>query len=1023
MGACNSHGQKMLSAEKLSHELCDRFLGGEAKDRSLSSVSEIAISESDLVTVQGYINELFEGYQPADFHNLLPRFRWKSIYTTNYDLIVERSYDKCSAKSQILTPIFSDHDRIDSLIKTENHLPYVKLHGCITRISEDHPPLILTIDQYVTHRQKRKLLFERLRQIGTSNTILFVGHSLEDPDIRQILHEIASQTESRPRFYAVMPTFSDFDSRLWESKRVTLIKKTFESLLCELNSQISELEKNFIAPKRSHEIERRFTSNDYHLSQEALDTLQFQLTYIHGSMDVEECKASNFYHGHSKGWGAIQNCFDSPRRISDEIIAQAIISEEHERQTNVELYLISGSAGSGKSIIQKRIAWDSAIEYGKTCLHWSSEDKIDINSIIEITEKLSERIFLFIDRAASNTRDILLLLTRARDKNAPITIFITERTNEWNIECKSLQNHLTDEFEVKYLFPKEIEELLVKLDKHNCLGVLKERTQEERIKAFKETAGRQLLVALHEATMAKPFEEIIYDEYRNVVPEKAKLIYRTICAMNRIGVPVRAGIVSRIHGIGFEEFKEHFFQPLENVVHTSKHISSHDHVYEARHPWIAEMVFSYATKNEEDRFDLYMALLDSIDIGYSSDRTAFRELIKYRSLSSIFGDINKIDKIYDKAYLTCGDDDYFYQQRAIFNMRSNWKRFSKAEEFLSLAEKFGRHNKSISHTWAELELARAQNSTGLEKEKFLEKALKLATPLAGRNSDSSHAYDTLCKVALIKLEEALDKADDELITEATKKAEKAIQEALQKYPDDEIIISEEAKLATLLTQTRRSENALRKAFDANPNNGHIGSSLSNIYLKLGDLEKAKQVLSTLISKNPADKSAHAKMAKLLVEHEPNQKESAEHHWRRSFTNGDTNYVNQLWYARQLYINNKYDEYFEISQTLKQVRLPPKTRNTVRGVLLNTDKSPKIIYGKIKKKESTYILISPFKYPEFHFLHKSNCSEEIWQEFTLGSEIEYQLGFTFAGAAAVVVGKTDFFFKREQSSSSNLNTQT
>lgn len=1001
MGAIDKSGKSMLGVTDLIDQISDRFLGGNEKKCSLASVAEFAESEADLVTLQYFVRELFEDYEPANFHLKIPHFKWKSIYTTNYDLIIERSYASCTNRLQELTPICSASDRVDALIKTDKHLPFVKLHGCITKVDENFPPLILTADQYVTHREKRESLFERFRHLGASQTVIFVGHSLEDSDIRQILHEIGNITSSRPRFYAVMKDFSNIQERLWASRRVTLLKGTFEEFLSFLEMHISIIERSFIAPNRQHEIERKFTSNSFTVTPNTLDTLQSQLQYIHKGMNIELCNSTTFYHGYSKGWGGIQNDFDIRRKISDEIISQVVISEDHERPSKVELYLVSGSAGAGKSIILKRVAWDSAIDYEKICFFWSSDEKIDVNAIIELAEKVGERVFIFVDKPAIHVADLMLLLKKLRESSLPATCIVSERTNEWNVECKPLHNQLTDDFSVGYLHPKEIGALVDKLAEHKSLGILEKKSRSEQISAFSERAGRQLLVALHEATMAKSFQEIVCDEYRNIVPIKAQLIYRTICVMNRLGVPVRAGIINRIHSVSFQDFKESFFHPLENVVQTTSYANGLDHAYEARHPWIAEMVFSHSTSNENEKFDIFISLIDALDIGYSADRTAFRELIKYKSLSLLFGDLDKIEKIYEKAYLTCGDDDYFYQQRASFYMRSSLKRFSMAEESLHLAEKYGAHNKSIAHTWAELELLRANNASGLERDKYLNKAAKLAANISGKNSESSHGYDTLCKINLIRLKDAIESSDDELIIQATKNAEKTLSESLQEFPDDEHLLSEESKLAALLIDDERAEKALKKAFDINSNNGYLGSSLSNIYLAQGNVSRAKEILEKLISANPSDKMAHAKMARIITSYESDDAINAEYHWQRSFTDGDTNYVNQLWYARQLYLNGKFDQFLLLMQKLKTISMPPRTRNKVRGLVADANRIPILVTGKVSVKESTYAIILSPQYKGSHFLHKTNCPVDQWRDISSEDEIRYYLGFTFAGAAAII----------------------
>ncbi|MEL0637392.1 SIR2 family protein [Marinomonas sp. TI.3.20] len=869
----------------------------------------------------------------------------------------------------------------------------------LLKLARQDPPLILTTDQYVSHREKREVLFERLKDMGTNYTILFVGHSLEDADIRQILTEISSITKSRPRYYALILEFSDMHYRLWEGRKISLIKGTFEAFLNELAKDISEIERKFEPRQKDHEIERFFEKNDYKITSQSLAVLESHLQLVRSGMSSEKSRPELFYHGYSRDWSPIQEDLDISRTISDEIISQVILCEEDERNGTVEVYLITGSAGSGKSIAMKRIAWDSTIDYGKVCLFWSSEEKISYNSIIEIAEKINERIFLFIDKAVSHVPDILLLINKLSESKSKVTIIIAERNNEWNTECAAIHRFLNDKFEVRYLGIREINQLIDKLNRYNCLGVLKDKSREDQVKAFSETAGRQLLVALHEVTTAKSFAKIIEDEYDNIVPQKAQLIYRTVCIMNRLNVPVRAGIINRVHGVSFDQFNSSFFLPLENVVQITDFQPAYDRAYVARHQLIAEMVYTHALTSETDRYDNLISLLHALDIGYSPDRTAFREFIKYRSLSEIFSDLDLIENIYNVAYTICGDDDYYYQQKAIFYMRSVRKKYREAEELLYLAQKFGPYNTTIKHTLADLELIRASVTTGLERERHYNKANSLASTYTGSNSTSSHGYDTLVKVSLAKLENAIESEDEELITEAVKKAEKSLSDSLQKYPDDEILLNDEVKLARLLSDNVRAFETLKKAFSKNNSNSYIATSLSNIYIEKGLFEEAKKVLEQVIECRPSDKLAHAKIGMLLVRYFPEDLIGAEYHLKRSFTDGDTNHFNQLWYARQLYLNNSYGEYIELIGKLKSVRMKPESKHQVRGIVQDSQGDLKLI-GKIVKKEHTYALIESTGYKGSHFLHESNCDSDKFSSLKEGSDICYKLGFTFAGAAAL-----------------------
>ena len=200
-------------------------------------------------------------------------------------------------------------------------------------------------------------------------------------------------------------------------------------------------------------------------------------------------------------------------------------------------------------------------------------------------------MYIFVDNAADRIREVQALLKNIGPEGRLLTVVMAERTNEWNIQGQSLSAYVTDEYELRYLSMDKIKSLLALLEKYRALGTLERLSQEERIAAFAERAGRQILVALDEATYGARFEDILVDEFNRISPFDAQRLYLTICVLNRLKVPVRAGIIARIHGIPFSEFKERFFSPLEHVVFAEPDPATRDFAYRARHPHIADIVF------------------------------------------------------------------------------------------------------------------------------------------------------------------------------------------------------------------------------------------------------------------------------------------------------------------------------------------------------------------------------------------------------------------------------------------------
>lgn len=240
-GAIHPEGKDSPSGKELSNLIAEHFLGSEYKDMPLASVAEYAISESSLFSVQKFIADIFSKYEPSeDSHMLIPTYKWKAIVTTNYDTIIEKAYSYSSKKRQTLVKIVQDGESIDTKIQTPNDLLYMKLHGCINEAYNDKIPFILTVDQYITHKRHRERLFSKLLDLAGNYPILFIGHSLEDPDIRSILLELNKEIENRERSYIVIPEAKEAQKRLWQSKKITIIEATFANFMQKLQEEVKE---------------------------------------------------------------------------------------------------------------------------------------------------------------------------------------------------------------------------------------------------------------------------------------------------------------------------------------------------------------------------------------------------------------------------------------------------------------------------------------------------------------------------------------------------------------------------------------------------------------------------------------------------------------------------------------------------------------------------------------------------------------------------------------------------------------
>lgn len=1018
-GAIHREGKEAPSGPQLGKLIAEKFLDDDYSNSSLSVISEIAMSDTGLLPVQQFIADFFDGFEPNLHHQKIPQFRWKAIVTTNYDLVIEKSYSQCETPKQTLVKFIRD-ERINDKIKTTNDLPFIKLHGCITVINDDKLPLILTIDQYVTHKKNRLRLFERVNDLAKQHTFIFAGHSLEDSDIREVLLNLGNDLTSRMRSYIIAPDVKPAMERFWGTKKITTLNCKLSEFIEELTSKIDinsipdGISMN-INENIDHPIIKRLFNSSNKPSDILINFLSNDIIYPHSNLIIKESTPPiNFYKGYMNGLQPIANELDVRREIESGILSEVFIDLSKE-DSSTKLFSILGHAGSGKSVFLNRLAWEATNTLGKNTYILKKDVLINADAIIELHTFLKERIYLLVDNANNNEVELINLIERAQKEAIPLTILTGERTNIWNVECNRIKNYLTHSYYLKYLSTKEIEDLLDLLEMHDCLNYLKGKPREVQIKEFEERAGRELLVALYEATQGKTFQEIVYDEYQSIPDEKAKSLYLTVCLLHSLGSYTRAGLLSRVHGIEFREFKDKFFKPLEFLVFDRRDYYINDYVYESRHQLISEFVVDSVLSNEQMRYDEYIILLSNLDIDYDSDRNVFLFLTNAKKLLRFFKTPDKIREIYKTAKERSSEDAKLYQQEAIFEMDCNGGSIDKAELLLNKADELTDHKDNlIRHSLAELLYTKAINATSLiEKKRLLIEVDKICQGLIKKRNFSAHPFHTAIKSKLLLLTEYIENSEDYAFDKLIKETESLISFAIQQFPDEPHIIEAESNFNELLNNQPKAISLLEKAFEINKNSPYLSKRLASIYETQEDLDKAISTINTTLATNAGDKDLNFKLALLLAKKdEGGELQNIKHYLRRSFSPKDNRYHAQFWFARILYLNNELSESQSFFDFLSKASLDPKIKMSIRGVIKDSTEM-KVFKGEIFSLHTNYGFIKRDGMGDtiYFFMHNKFVIDDyemqwnddsVFSSLRRGSRVKFNIGFNYKGAVALNV---------------------
>ncbi len=995
LDAVDDQGRKAPRTDQLRDLLCDKFLGGKLKNRSLSQVAEYAISESTILEVQEFIRQSFESLKTTSAHRLLPEFRWWGLATTNYDRLIEDAFSSAQDPAQHLVPFIENGDSIDQYLRNPENVILLKLHGCITRTANPQCPLILTIDEYIDHRSGRSRLFEQLMDWGYEHVFVFVGHSLQDSDIRLLIKDLTTNATARARFFCVAPDADPIEQRSLEAHRITAIPATFSEFMSALDAAIpSPFRKLVVEPPSSDlPVAGRFRDKTSSPSKALMQFLTLDADYVNTLSVGETVTPKDFYKGFNPGFSAIEQQLDVRRKLGDQILSDIFLAGEAEHADRAELVLVKAHAGAGKSVLLRRLAWDAAHDYDLMCLFVRPSGIVSSVAIQELIELCQQRIYLFVDDAADRVRELEALFKNIGPSGKLLTVVTVERINEWNVSCQSLDPIVTDAYELRYLTSPEIEGLLALLHAHRAEGDLRGRSDAEKKAAFEERAGRQLLVALHEVTLGLRFRDIIQNEFDNIWPLEAKQIYLTICVLNRLNVAVRAGIISRIHGVPFEDFKKRMFSPLEHIVQSEYDNSTRDFVYRARHPQIAQMVFDTVLAKQEDRFDSYMRCLGALNIDYTTDRIAFRQMTRARAVMELFPDRPTALEIYKKAEERAGNrDGSLIHQIALYELNSPNGDLERSATLLSLAAELRAHDPSIKHSLAELHLRLSEVArTDLEKDKHRREATILCRDYNTRSSADAYGYVTLAKVALRSISDALQNGEVVGLEQSVKEVETALQEGFQRFPDDPYLREAEARLAEALEDSQRAVQALEKALQTNTRSGFIATRLAQLYRKKNENDKAKRVLETALAQNTNDPKLHYGYARLLMG-TSNEMDAVLYHLDRSFKPGDQNYEARLLYARQLYIGGRLDEAKKVFKDLKMAPTSPAVKVGLYYPLVDEFR------GEVVRSEITYCFIARDGIGDWIYTYRDNVEQPL-NTLSVRTRVRFRVAFSFNGPSA------------------------
>jgi hypothetical protein len=145
---------------------------------------------SSAVLNRQLVQEFARGHECTENHHLIARLPIRTIWTTNYDRLIESAFEAAGKRVDRKTT----HENL-SITLPKRDVTVYKMHGDI----EQPHDAVLTKDDYETYSLKRGLFAAALQGDLIARTFLFLGFSFTDPNIDQVLGRIRVLLGQNPR--------------------------------------------------------------------------------------------------------------------------------------------------------------------------------------------------------------------------------------------------------------------------------------------------------------------------------------------------------------------------------------------------------------------------------------------------------------------------------------------------------------------------------------------------------------------------------------------------------------------------------------------------------------------------------------------------------------------------------------------------------------------------------------------------------------------------------------------------------
>ena len=489
------NGQNVPTASQLLHELWPIVYGSAEYDESTLADVFGAAQQRHIAATRDLVNRRLR----VSRENLPEEYRvwfslpWYRVYTLNVDNLA----DVVQTEFELPRRIKSLSALTDPPPASTPDLAVVHLNGKVS----DFPNITFSQRNYAERQAFADLWYPTLVRELATYAVLYIGSTLDEPPLWQYVEarppRARGVTELRPKSFLVTKALPLGRQSLLGEFNIRYEEGTQEEFCAETLSQLSDAAtRGHSALKRAYQAE---TSAPPFLSISDLASSPLR-------------DAPELLFGREPCWPDITEGYAVERDFDRELL-------ERVQSEDLRLVMLTGTAGSGKALTAMRLAL-ALVAAGAAGYVYNSDFAGGIRTVRDAANNAEAKVVLITN--ANRFGDAMSdLLTALADDDSDRVVIATVRTTRRDAQALGrIERAGGVEFVVPPLADSDIAALLDSLTEARRLGDLEDKSRAQQEAVFRDKCGRQLLVAMIEATSGLRFDQKVASECDELDPHQ-----------------------------------------------------------------------------------------------------------------------------------------------------------------------------------------------------------------------------------------------------------------------------------------------------------------------------------------------------------------------------------------------------------------------------------------------------------------------------------------------------------------------